>query len=84
MTPEKRKRGTKINENILNDRDIQGPLPELGMDAKARMEALWDLTLEHFAKAGIDGAVGRLDKSVCKVIRPGRDDSQRKPGNRTP
>ena len=84
MTPGKHKRLRKIHDQILNEPDLTKPVPELGKDAKARMEALWDLTLEYYAKAGFEGAVGRLDKSACRVIRLETYRNPSKPGNKKP
>ena len=38
----------------------------------ARLEALWDLTLEHLAWLGNSGDRPRLQRSVCRVERRAR------------
>lgn len=43
-----------------------------GVPASARLEALWDLTLEYLALQGHSGDQPRLQRSVCRVERRGR------------
>jgi hypothetical protein len=39
---------------------------------EARLEALWDLTLDYVALSSRDGDQPRLQRSVCRVERSGR------------
>ena len=69
MLPEERRRQGISRVSRLHEIEPRELDPFAGMTAQARMEALWDLTLEYLAWTNPNEREPRLQRSVCHLER---------------
>ena len=69
MLPEERRKLGKSRIKRLHEPETLEMDPFVGLNAQARMEALWDLTLEYLAWTRPDEREPRLQRSVCSIQR---------------
>ncbi len=69
MLPEERRRLGISQICRLHEPDAREMDPFVDSTPQARMEALWDLTLEYLAWTRPDEREPRLQRSVCRIER---------------
>lgn len=69
MLPEERRRQGSSRVARLHEPEAACPDPDADLTPQARMEALWDLTLEYLAWTNPDEREPRLQRSVCHLER---------------
>ena len=69
MLPEERRKQGTSRISRLHEADSREMDPFVGSTPQARMEALWDLTLEYLAWIQPNEREPRLQRSICRVER---------------